>query len=156
MTSPAYDILVTVDERFAPEVEAEWIGRIAGRALESESVPAAELGVLVTDDDTVRRLNRDYAGEDAPTDVLSFSLQEGEEFVHPPEGPDSVLRLGEVIISYPMAERQALEAGRPVRDELAHLLVHGILHLLGYDHAQPEEEQRMRARERALLGFDAW
>ncbi len=147
MTSPAYDILVTVDERFANEVDPEWIGRIAGRALEGESAPAAELGVLVTGDETVRRLNRDYAGEDEPTDVLSFSLQEGEEFA----APDSVLRLGEVIISYPTAQRQAQEAGRPVRDELAHLLVHGILHLLGYDHAQPEEERRMRARERELL-----
>ncbi len=156
MTSPRHDILVTVDETFASELDAEWLGRVAEQALEGESAPAAELGVLVTDDEAVRRLNRDYAGEDRATDVLSFSLQEGEEFVLPPEGPDSVLRLGEVIISYPTAQRQALEAGRPVGDEIAHLLVHGILHLLGYAHAQPDEERRMRARERELLGFDAW
>jgi probable rRNA maturation factor len=156
MASPGYDILVTVDERFANDVDPEWIGLVAGRALESESVPAAELGVLVTDDETVQRLNRDYAGQDTATDVLSFSLREGEEFVLPPEGPDSVLRLGEVIISHETAVRQAREAGRPLKDEIAHLLVHGVLHLLGYDHADPEEERQMRAREQALLGFDAW
>jgi probable rRNA maturation factor len=103
--------------------------------------------VLVTDDQTVRQLNLDYTGEDAPTDVLAFSLTEGEEFV----SPDGVLRLGEVIISYHTAQRQAAEAGRPVRDEVDHLLVHGILHLLGYDHAEAKEEERMRARERELL-----
>ncbi len=154
MTAPGHDILVTVDERFASEVDAEWIGGVAERALEGESVAAAELGVLVTDDEAVRRLNRDYAGEDRATDVLSFSLQEGEEFVHPPEGPDSVLRLGEVIISYPTAQRQAREAGRPVADEIAHLLVHGILHLLGYDHAEPEEHREMFGLQDELLA--AW
>lgn len=107
----------------------------------------AEVGVLVTADETVRRLNREYAGEDASTDVLAFSLQEGEEFIV----PDRVERLGEVIISFPTAQRQAEEAGWGIDQEVAHLLVHGILHLLGYDHAVPEEEARMRTREETLL-----
>jgi probable rRNA maturation factor len=96
----------------------------------------------------MRRLNRQYAGDDHPTDVLSFSLREGEEFI----APDGPAPLGEVIISYPTALRQAEEAGHPVEDEVAHLLVHGILHLLGYDHAEVGDEERMRAREDALLG----
>ncbi len=104
--------------------------------------------MLITDDDQVRELIRDYAGEDKATDVLSFSLREGEEFV----SPDDVTRLGEVIISYPTAERQAKEAGHPVADELSHLVVHGVLHLLGYDHVEPDHERRMRAREDELLG----
>ena len=120
---------------------------MAGAALEREGLGPGELSVLITNDETVRRLNREYAGEDAPTDVLAFSLTEGEEFAL----PDGVLRLGEVIISYHTAQRQAAEAGRPVRDEVDHLLVHGILHLLGYDHAESKEEERMRARERELL-----
>jgi probable rRNA maturation factor len=110
--------------------------------------------VLVTDDATVRELNRHYAGEDSATDVLSFSLQEGEEFAW----PDGVQRLGEVIISLPTAERQAQEGGLPLEQEVAHLLVHGLLHLLGYDHREPAEERRMRQREDALLrsaGYDA-
>ncbi len=150
MSGPAgHSILVSIDEPYGPLVAAEWLEGIARRVLEAEGVPAAELGVLVTDDETVRALNREYAGDDRPTDVLSFSLREGEEFAAP---PDEVLRLGEVIISCPTAERQAQEAGRSTEAEVAHLLVHGILHLLGYDHAEPEEDRRMRARERELLG----
>jgi len=116
--------------------------------LEAEGLPAAELGIVISDDGTVRCLNRDYAGQDEVTDVLSFSLREGEAFVSP---PDDLLRLGEVVIAYPTARRQAAEQGRSAEMEVAHLLIHGILHLLGYDHAQPEEEQRMRAKEEALL-----
>jgi len=115
--------------------------------MEREGLPPGEVSVLITDDEMVRRLNREYAGEDTPTDVLAFSLTEGEEFA----SPDDVLRLGEVIISYPTARRQADDAQRPVRDEIEHLLVHGVLHLLGYDHAEPAEEERMRGREHELL-----
>ncbi len=138
-----------MDEPFAPLVDALSLEALARRVLDAEGVAPAELGVLVTDDETVRRLNREYAGEDAPTDVLSFSLREGEEFASPPGEPAP---LGEVIISWPTADRQAAERGAPIQDELAHVLVHGVLHLLGYDHAQPEEERRMRSREEQLLG----
>jgi probable rRNA maturation factor len=66
--------------------------------------------------------------------------------------PGSGRQLGEIVISYPTAARQAQEAGHPVDEELAHLLVHGVLHLLGHDHQSPAEARRMRAREEALLG----
>ena len=147
MAGKPHDVLITIDAAFASVVAEPWLEKIAQRVLASEAVMPAELGILVTDDATLRRLNREYAGEDHATDVLSFSLQEGEEFA----SPDSVVRLGEVIISFPTAERQARETRRPVDDEVAHLLVHGILHLLGYDHAEPEEEREMRAREAVLL-----
>jgi len=143
-----HSVLISIDEPYACRVSAEWIEGIARRVLEAEGLLAAELGVVVTDDETVRALNRDYAGEDEATDVLSFSLREGEQFV---AAPDGVVRLGEVIISYPTAERQAAEAGRPVAVEVAHLLIHGILHILGYDHAEPDEERRMQGREEELL-----
>lgn len=147
MSAPAHRVLVTVEEPFAPVVREAWLEDAARRVLVAEGLAPSELGVLVTDDETVRRLNREYAGEDHATDVLSFSLEEGEEFAL----PDSVRRLGEVIISYPTAERQAREAGRPPEDEVEHLLVHGILHLLGYDHAEPGDERRMRSRENELI-----
>jgi probable rRNA maturation factor len=143
----APSVLITAVEEFERFVEVDNLRRIAAGVLTAESVLSAELGVLVTDDEAVRRLNREYAGEDAATDVLAFSLREGEEFV----SPDGVVRLGEVIISYPTASRQAAAAGRLVDEEIAHLLVHGILHLLGYDHAEAEEERVMRERERELL-----
>lgn len=145
--SSAHSVLVSVDQPFQRFVDADRIEWIAARALDAEGQPPTELGVLVTDDDAVRELNREYAREDEATDVLSFSLREGEEFV----SPDGVQRLGEVIISYPTAERQAGEAGRAVDEEVAHLLVHGILHLLGYDHAEPAEERVMFERTEALL-----
>ncbi|MBI1885581.1 MAG: rRNA maturation RNase YbeY [Chloroflexi bacterium] len=148
MKAGRHDITVRIDEPFAAAVGEEWLGGVARRVLDGEGVPAAELGIVVTDDDAVRALNRRYAGEDEPTDVLSFSLTEGEEFVGP---PDAVLRLGEVVIAYPTAERQAAEHGRPTETEVAHLLAHGVLHLLGYDHAEPDEERLMRAKEEALL-----
>jgi len=143
----AHSVLITVVAEFERFVEIEGLRKTALGVLTAEGVPSAELGVLVTDDEAVRRLNREFAGEDETTDVLAFSLREGEEFV----SPDAIQRLGEVIISYPTVSRQAAEGGRLVDEEMAHLLVHGILHLLGYDHAEAEDERRMRAREEALL-----
>ena len=149
-SQPANSVLVSIDDAFASAVDAAWLEGIALRVLAAEGAAGVELGVVVTDDDTVRELNRQYAGEDAATDVLSFSLREGEEFVTAEEAGEA---LGEVVISYPTALRQAQEAGRAVEAEVAHLLVHGILHLLGYDHGEAENERRMRSREEELLGI---
>jgi len=142
-------ILVSIDEPFSESLSAERLAAVARRVLEAEGSPACELSIAVTDDQTVRTLNRQYAGEDAVTDVLSFSQREGEELVAPPEG---VPPLGEVVIAYPQAARQASERGHAATEEVEWLLVHGVLHLLGYDHAEPEEARRMRAREDALAG----
>ena len=141
-------ILVSIDERFAASVSEERLAAIARRVLEAEDAPACELSIAVTDDETVRSLNREYAGEDAVTDVLSFSQREGEELVPPPEG---LPPLGEVVIAYPQAARQAGERRHGADEEVERLLVHGVLHLLGYDHAEPDEARRMRAREEALV-----
>lgn len=143
-----HDVLLAVDPRLESKVDRDPLRALAERVLLAESVPTSELGIVVTDDEQMRKLNSRYAGEAKATDVLSFSLREGEEFV----SPDGTERLGEVIISLETAERQAAEAGHAVADEMAHLLVHGILHLLGYDHLEPEDERAMRAREDALLG----
>jgi probable rRNA maturation factor len=142
-----HSVLISVEEALRAAIDSERLEGMASAAMEREGLPPGELSVLITDDETVRELNREYAGEDSTTDVLAFSLREGEEFA----SPDGVLQLGEVIISYPTAQRQAAEAGIPVEREIEHLLVHGVLHLLGYDHAEPVEEERMRARERDLL-----
>jgi probable rRNA maturation factor len=182
--SRGYVVLISIDERFAAALSEERLAAIARRVLEAERAPACELSIAVTDDETVRALNREYAGEDTVTDVLSFSQREGEEFAAPPEG---VPPLGEVVIAYPQAARQASggvagqaaegEALRQaqgerkwdaakgergsdaakgehewsVEREVEWLLVHGVLHLLGYDHAEPEEARRMRGREEALV-----
>jgi probable rRNA maturation factor len=163
---PRYEVSVRIEAPFRGRLDSRALRRLAVRVLRAEGVaPPAEVGLVVTDDETLRDLNHRYLGLDEPTDVLSFghepasqpfdpsaSLRTGrlraEPFVTPPDG---VRRLGEVILSYPTAERQAREAGHSVREEAAHLVVHGLLHLLGYDHADPEDERRMRAREEDLL-----
>ena len=105
----------------------------------------AELSILLCDDATIHPLNRDYRGKDKPTDVLSFSQREGEfAFVD-----DNVL--GDVIISLDTTIRQAMERKHTVQTELRVLLVHGILHLLGYDHIEDEEAEIMEAKEREIL-----
>ena len=97
-------IFVSIAEPFAGSLSEERLAATARRVLEAEGTPPCELSIAVTDDETVRTLNREYAGEDAVTDVLSFSQREGEEFVSPPEGAP---QLGEVVIAYPQALRQA-------------------------------------------------
>jgi probable rRNA maturation factor len=104
---------------------------------------------MLTDDAALHELNRTYRGVDAPTDVLSFAQSEGGEFALPEgEAP----HLGDVIISLDTARRQAAEYGLALQDEVSHLLVHGVLHLLGYGHEQPEDAQIMRTHEDAILG----
>lgn len=148
MRGSRYHVDVRVERPFAGLVSGRWLARIVRRVLEAEGVPAVELGIVISDDETLRRLNRDYAGEDEVTDVLSFSLGEGEASPSPLDG---LSRLGEVVIAYPTAQRQAAQQGHSPEREVAQLLIHGVLHLLGYDHAEPEDEQRMRAKEEALL-----
>jgi len=105
--------------------------------------------VVLADAETVRQLNRLYRGRDEPTDVLSFASSESE--VAFPVSPDEVASLGEVVVCLPVAEAQAEESGRPVAPEIAHLVVHGLLHILGYDHEEPFDAARMKAREDEVL-----
>lgn len=108
-----------------------------------------EVSVLLTDDERIAELNRQYRGVDGPTDVLSFSQIEGEEMADP--DTEHVV-LGDVVISLETAAKQAADRGCSVEDEVDLLLVHGLLHLLGYDHAEPEDERKMFARQEAILG----
>jgi len=149
-----HDILISIDPAFGARIAADWLTGVARITLEMERAPSCQLSVVVTGDEEIRELNREFAGEDHATDVLSFSLREGETFV----APDETDRLGEVIVSFETAERQAGEVGHHVEDDVAHLLVHGILHLLRYDHVEAPDETKMRARERSILselGYEA-
>ena len=97
---------------------------------------AADITIVLTDDAQLHELNRDYLGVDAPTDVLSFPASETD----PETGAQY---LGDILISIPRATQQAEAAGHPVEAETQLLVVHGTLHLLGYDHAEAEEKTRM-------------
>ncbi len=109
--------------------------------------PRATLSIVLADDDMVRALNRDYRDSDKPTDVLSFSFVAAEALAD----RSARLFLGEIYLSVETARRQARAARRPFTREIAHLTVHGILHLLGHDHARVAERRRMRTEERRLM-----
>lgn len=112
---------------------------------------ADEVSVVLCDDHYIHELNLQYRGKDCSTDVLSFALNEGEEF-EITDGPPEKL-LGDIIISLDTAVRQAEEYGHSVERELAYLAVHGMLHLLGYDHEETTEREEMRGEEEYVLGL---
>lgn len=122
---------------------------MARRILSASGCPDAELSVVIVDDAQIRVVNRDYLQRDKATNVISFAMQEGEGAGVAP------LLLGDVVISAETAARDALDAGLPFASELYFLLMHGILHLLGYDHERcgAAEAERMEERERELFAL---
>jgi probable rRNA maturation factor len=133
------DVKVPDLDPAALRADADWL-------LRRLDLEGSELSLVVCDDAFIRPLNRDYRGKDAPTDVLSFAMQEGEAV----REDDPVL--GDLVISAETAARQAEEQGHGLDAELRVLLVHGLLHLLGYDHEVDEDEaEQMRAAEATLL-----
>ena len=133
---------------FPEEIEAnvraaaEMVGQLSG-------VENGEVSVTLTNNEYIHTLNKEYRGIDRPTDVLSFALNESEE----PEMVDgpAVNVLGDLIISVERAEEQAADYGHSLRREVAFLTVHGMLHLLGYDHMEDEEREEMEAEQRFVM-----
>jgi len=157
------EVSVQIFEDFEDVVRASWLVSVCRAVLWQEGV-RQPVSLVIADDETVRELNAEYRGLDKTTDVLSFAFDyegeyygvgdapsewsSGEDFVLP---PGESAGLGEVIVSYPQAVRQAREAGHSTRQELACLIAHGILHLMGHDHMDDDDEREMRARERSVL-----
>jgi probable rRNA maturation factor len=121
-----------------------------GAAAANVDLPAArlEVSILLTDDTQIQALNREYRQQDKPTNVLSFAALD-EDSPLPPDGP---ILLGDVIVAYQTTEREAREEGKSFADHLSHLVVHGVLHLLGYDHIEDDEAEEMESLERSILG----
>jgi probable rRNA maturation factor len=119
--------------------------RVARRVLEVEGYKKAQVSILFCSDFYIKRLNREYRRVDAPTDVLAFSMHEGRfSKVHPEI-------LGDVVISLETASRQAKRYRYSLNKEVAHLIIHGILHLLGYDHLKKKDKEKMRKKEKEIL-----
>ncbi len=147
--------------------ESDWLDTVIRRALAQVMSPDAvgQVSLLLADDDTVRELNREFRGVDRTTDVLSFSADHAGHWAGDEAPPDAVEPgevdfpmpdgepppLGDIVVSVPQANRQAEGQGVPLLQELALLIVHGALHLLGYDHYEDEERDAMRELERAAL-----
>ena len=105
-----------------------------------------EICIELTNDEIIHQVNRDYRHVDRPTDVLSFPTFEGEELISAPDG-----HLGDIMISVETAKRQAFELGHSLEREVMFLAIHGTLHVLGYDHMEPEDEEIMTKKQRDIL-----
>lgn len=128
---------------------SEAVARAINKVGELYGLCDAEVSVILTDDAYIHELNLNYRDKDRPTDVLSFALNEGEE----PEikGGPSLNLLGDIVISIETAAAQAMEYGHSMERELSFLAVHGMLHLLGYDHMEEAERAEMRKEEEYVM-----
>ncbi|WP_432830224.1 rRNA maturation RNase YbeY [Dactylosporangium sp. CA-092794] len=137
------------------EVNSDTILAVARHALDEMGVnPLAELSVLLVDVEYMTELNHRWMDGEGPTDVLAFPMDEGSVDHGPGEGAGEPALLGDIVLCPEVAAKQAATAGHAAVDELALLTVHGILHLLGYDHAEPEEEAEMFGLQARLL--ESW
>jgi len=146
---------VTIDINNESGLEADSPGlvRLATFALDQLRIhPLAELSILLVDEDTMSAYHEKYLGEPGPTDVLSFPMDE----LRPPDDDDDppVGLLGDIVLCPAVTSRQAAEHGRRPQDEAEYLLVHGLLHLLGYDHAGDEEKAEMFGLKDTIIA--AW
>lgn len=139
-------INIQIDDAFIKQVDAGLIEAAASKVLAYfQDTSTAELTIVMDHDDKIQELNKEYLGNDAPTDVLSFPS--GGE-IDPETGAQY---LGDIMISFPYAQRQALALGNSVKDEIQLLVIHGVLHLLGYDHLEDEDKAEMWQIQEALL-----
>jgi len=143
-------VLITRRAPGSVSLSVRAVAAMARAMLAALDLESSELSILLTNDDGIRRLNREHRDKDRPTDVLSFPQNEFRRPLVPRRGQNLAV-LGDVILSLDTAARQARGRRRPLEDEVRFLLAHGLLHLLGYDHGFPEEKRVMTARTRELV-----
>jgi probable rRNA maturation factor len=146
-------VSIEIANESGADVDTDAILAVARHALDEMGVnPLAELSVLLVDLAYMTELNHRWMGGDGPTDVLAFPMDEGS-IDHGPAEPNAAepALLGDVVLCPEVAAKQAATAGHSAADELHLLTVHGVLHLLGYDHAEPDEEREMFALQAKLL-----
>jgi probable rRNA maturation factor len=147
-----YEITIQYDPQYEGLVDEDALRRLAVSVLQAEGVKGLlEVGVVVTTDEEVHALNKEYLGHDYKTDVISFSMggmEDDRDFITPSERPPY---LGDIAISYDRAAEQAPDYGHSTEVEISTLLIHGLLHLLGYDDTNDADREKMHARQKELL-----
>lgn len=148
-------ISVTYEKGIKPTITKIFLKHIAQTTISSLDIQNnIEMGIVITDDTRIKELNRNYRNINSSTDVLSFHMNSNEDqemlsdFISP---PDQLKHIGEVIISYETAIRQAKENDITIKDELSFLLVHGILHLMDYDHIKDDDREIMERKENDIF-----
>ena len=139
-------VLITDDHELL-KMPLERLRQTAQALLNELGSPEGELSILITDDGNIAAINRDYFNRPWPTNVISFSMMEGEFADVNPEAK----MLGDIVISMETAEREAVEADMPVEENIVRLLVHGLLHIFGYDHEAPDADAERMARKSEQL-----
>ncbi|MEV0591084.1 rRNA maturation RNase YbeY [Nonomuraea cavernae] len=149
---------IEINNESGAELDEEGIVELAGYMLGELGInPLAEMSIMIVDEAAMAELHEKWMGEPGPTDVLAFPMDElrpGGGARGDAEGPTDPALLGDVVLCPQVAARQAAEAGHDTRDELELLCTHGILHLLGYDHAEPDEHKEMFGLQARLL--ESW
>lgn len=135
-------VLITNNQNLL-KIQTEQFRKIAQALLNDLDSPDGELSIFITDDENIAEINKAYFNKPWPTNVISFSMIEGE-FVD--VNPEAKL-LGDIVISVETALREAKEADVPAEDRLVMLLIHGLLHIFGYDHETPESDEAMMERK---------
>lgn len=136
------------DKIAVPEDWERKINQVAAICLQEEEIPEeAEVDLLFVDNEAIQEMNREYRNKDSATDVLSFPMYEADEAI---DDEEEIL-FGDIVISLERAQEQCQEYGHSLEREVMYLLVHGLLHLAGYDHIEDEDKKQMRAREEELL-----
>ncbi len=146
--------LMVEDPRWADLDIAALSERATGATLARLSLDpeVCEIGILACDDARIAALNADFRGRPTPTNVLSWPAQELSPPASPRADPDGTMALGDIAMSYDTCEREAAEQGKSMTDHVSHLIVHGTLHLLGYDHERDNDATLMEALEIEILG----
>jgi probable rRNA maturation factor len=142
-TSPAVDVVVQSPLWQAVPEAGPALRRAIAEAASLVSTTGGELAIVLTDDSSIRVLNRDWRGKDAPTNVLSFPAAASR--------PGAPVLLGDIVIAYETAAREAAAENKLFMQHLVHLAVHGFLHLIGYDHAAEQDAAAMERLETAIL-----
>jgi len=135
------------------DIDRGWLLALTGSICGILAIENVSLSVIMTNDECIRKINREYRKKDLPTDVISFAymMDDDDDF---PRAEDGMEELGDVYISLERAAEQSLEYGVSLKDELKRLLIHGILHLIGYDHEKSvEEENIMQAKEEEIFAL---
>lgn len=145
-------VSVTVSGTLPSGVSKRFIGDLVNETYAvAKARGTAEFAISVVGERKIRSLNRQYRNRDAVTDVLSFGYDKGEGDYDMNEDGDLILQLGDVVICLPQVKRQAKRIGRTIRAEFSLMVVHGTLHLLGYDHETMAQERRMFGLQQEIL-----